>query len=117
MLVQFFRSNKISGWRRHQSAVFGSPDFIFRKEQLAVFVDGCFWHNCPLHGTLPASNADFWAKKLKRNQARDSLVNRTLKAQGWRVLRLWQHDLKTQNEQFCIAKITKALDHSDLNRK
>src|SRR5262245_43803626 len=96
-LIRFFRKNSIKGWRRSNS-IFGRPDFVFSKYRVAVFVDGCFWHNCPKHGTRPSLNALFWEKKLKRNTARDRLVNLTLRAQGWEVLRVWQHELAKVNE-------------------
>jgi len=70
------------------------PDFVFRKERLAVFVDGCFWHGCPQHGTQPKGNRAFWRKKLASNRARDLRVNRALRAAGWRVVRIWEHALR-----------------------
>ena len=91
-LVQILRSYRIRGWRRNLS-VFGSPDFVFRRPRLAVFVDGCFWHGCPLHGSIPSTNYEFWKAKLAKNKARDRLVNRRLQALGWRIVRLWQHEL------------------------
>ena len=92
-LAKLFRKHRITGWRRGQP-VFGKPDFVFIKPRLAVFVDGCFWHSCPKHATKPKGNAVFWQKKLAANQARDRLVTRTLRSAGWRVLRLWEHELK-----------------------
>ena len=92
-LVRLLRAEGIAGWRRHQP-VFGKPDFIFRKERLAVFVDGCFWHSCPTHGTVPATRRAFWIKKFAGNKARDRRVNRELRRLGWRVLRLWEHELR-----------------------
>jgi DNA mismatch endonuclease Vsr len=79
-------------WRRNQS-VFGKPDFVFPKLKLAVFVDGCFWNDCPKHGTHPKNNRAFWKNELRRNKKRDRLVNRTLRARYWRVLRIWEHQL------------------------
>src|SRR5579859_4648296 len=93
VLARILRINKITGWRRKQR-VFGKPDFVFRRRRLAVFVDGCFWHCCPKHGTKPASNKPFWKKKFAANVARDKRVNRELRRQGWRVLRIWEHDLR-----------------------
>src|SRR5271170_6573395 len=87
-LAKLFRRNKITGWRRHQK-IFGKPDFIFRQMRLALFVDGCFWHGCPKHGTKPKGNAAFWKNKFSRNIVRDRLVTRTLRKAGWRVLRIW----------------------------
>lgn len=96
-LAKFFRRHKISGWRRRQN-IFGRPDFVFRKLKVAVFVDGCFWHGCPLHGTRPKSNRAFWRNKITRNKKRDRLVGRTLRKNGWRVLRVWEHELSRKRE-------------------
>ena len=85
------------------------PDFVFRSHRLAVFVDGCFWHGCPLHATSPKTNADFWLKKLAANRTRDRLVSRTLRALGWRVLRIWEHELKRANEPRLLARLNRAL--------
>lgn len=92
-LLRVFREHQISGWRRG-FPLFGKPDFVFPKERLAVFVDGCFWHGCPSHGSIPATNVNFWQEKLERNKSRDRLVNRELRSQGWRILRFWQHEFK-----------------------
>lgn len=91
-LIRIFRENKITGWRRHVK-LFGSPDFVFSKARLAIFIDGCFWHGCPLHATFPKTNYAFWKKKLEENKARDKVVNGKLKSKGWHVLRIWQHEL------------------------
>jgi hypothetical protein len=68
--------------------------YVLPKLTLALFVDGCFWHGCPKHGTKPRNNAAFWRKKLAVNRRRDALVTRTLRRAGWRVLRVWEHELK-----------------------
>lgn len=103
-LAKLLRRHRITGWRQSQS-IFGKPDFIFRRARLAVFVDGCFWHGCPKHGTQPASNRAFWKKKLARNKARDRIVNRTLRQRGWTVLRIWQHELTRKNEPRLLRRI------------
>jgi DNA mismatch endonuclease (patch repair protein) len=107
-LAKLLRANGITGWRRHQP-VFGKPDFIFRKVRLAVFVDGCFWHGCPKHATRPKSNAAFWRRKLAANKARDRLVTRTLRARGWHVLRIWEHELARKNEARLMRRVRDAL--------
>ena len=107
-LAKLFRRNKITGWRRHQK-IFGKPDFIFRQVRLALFVDGCFWHGCPKHGTKPKGNAAFWKNKFSRNIVRDRLVTRTLRATGWRVLRIWEHELARKNEARLSDRIQRAL--------
>ena len=99
-LAKFFRRKKITGWRRHQK-IFGKPDFVFPKLKLAVFVDGCFWHGCPKHGTQPKGNAAFWRKKIAGNRIRDRLVGRTLRKSGWQVLRIWEHALRGLSSAEC----------------
>jgi DNA mismatch endonuclease (patch repair protein) len=122
-LVRLLRAQRISGWRRHirvRSMACGTrnlgagamagrsfrtprsalrvftvrPDFVFLKQRVTVFVDGCFWHGCPRHATQPQNNAVFWRRKLAANRARDRRVNRELRRAGWRVVRIWEHELK-----------------------
>ncbi len=107
-LAKLFRRNKITGWRRNRK-VFGKPDFIFQKIRLALFVDGCFWHGCPKHGTQPKGNRVFWKNKFARNKARDVLVTRTLRSAKWRVLRIWEHELARKNETCLIKRIQRFL--------
>lgn len=107
-LALLLRRYKIVGWRRHVP-IFGRPDFIFPKLRLAIFVDGCFWHGCPKHGTKPKNRSEFWRKKLAGNQDRDRLVTRTLRSQGWRVVRVWEHELRPRNECRIMAKLQRVL--------
>ena len=82
--------------------------------RLAIFVDGCFWHQCPKHSNIPAGNRPFWAAKLASNKRRDRLVNRTLAGRGWRVLRVWEHELARKNEGRLLGKIRrKTLIHEE----
>lgn len=110
--ISLFRRYHVKGWRRH-GRLFGKPDFIFLKQRLAVFVDGCFWHGCPMHSSHPTSNHVFWEKKLKRNKERDRLVTKTLRKSGWRVLRIWQHELTRKKEGRCASRILRALGKSN----
>lgn len=68
------------------------PDVVFMRHRIAVYVDSCFWHACPQHGTLPKTNCDFWSAKLASNVARDSFSTDLLEANGWVVIRAWEHD-------------------------
>ncbi len=106
-MAKLFRRHEITGWRRNQP-VFGKPDFVFLKFKLALFVDGCFWHGCPKHGTQPAGNRSFWKKKFARNIARDRLVNHALRQANWRVLRIWEHELVRKNEVRLLRRIQRA---------
>ena len=109
-LAKLFRRHRITGWRRNQK-VFGKPDFAFRRERLAVFVDGCFWHGCPRHYKIPAGNRAFWKTKFASNKARDRRVNRELRKLGWRVVRIWEHEFTPQGE-LCLGRIQAALNSS-----
>jgi DNA mismatch endonuclease (patch repair protein) len=73
----------------------GTPDIAIGTGKLAVFVDGCFWHGCPRHGTMPKTNRAFWRRKIVRNRERDSEVDRELRKLGWRPVRVWEHELRT----------------------
>lgn len=83
----------VRGWRNHYAKLKGRPDLAFLGARLAVFVDGCFWHACPECGRLPSSHAQYWSAKLHSNRERDVLVTATLRAHGWHVLRLWEHEV------------------------
>lgn len=71
--------------RRQVDVVFGPP-------RVAVFVDGCFWHGCPIHGSMPKANAAFWRSKLAANRRRDDDTDSRLRAAGWYVVRVWEHE-------------------------
>ncbi|MFT3868055.1 MAG: very short patch repair endonuclease [Nibricoccus sp.] len=103
-LVVVFRVNEITGWRRG-SKLIGRPDFVFPKLKLAVFVDGCFWHGCPKHATWPKQNEAFWTTKILGNIQRDRRVDRTLRKAGWRVLRIWEHELTKKNTPRLVKRL------------
>ncbi|MBD3147552.1 very short patch repair endonuclease [Microbispora camponoti] len=69
-----------------------TADIVFTKAKVAVFLDGCFWHGCPLHHTVAVTNAGFWAEKVRRTRERDAETDQLLKEAGWRVLRVWEHE-------------------------
>ena len=103
VLAKLLRLHKLTGWRRHVGLP-GKPDFTFHQRRLAVFVDGCFWHGCAKHCRMPSSNKSYWRPKIARNKTRDQLVTATLRKRGWRVLRIWQHDLSANPER-CVRWI------------
>lgn len=115
VMARFFRDRGITGWRRHPR-VFGRPDFAFHRHRLAIFVDGCFWHRCPKHAREPKSNLPFWSKKFCANKKRDRLVNRTLRTRGWRVLRIWEHELARKNQKSLLRRILKILKDTPAQR-
>lgn len=117
VMARVLRALGITGWRRHIAISLGRghpafsagrsamalrrvrPDFVFRVRKVALFVDGCFWHVCPIHATQLRGHAVFWREKLARNTARDRSVTRLLKAKGWKVLRVWEHELAAKQRR------------------
>jgi DNA mismatch endonuclease (patch repair protein) len=106
-LAALFRRFNIQGWRRNQNLT-GKPDFAFRKQKVAVFVDGCFWHISPKCYTRPKTNRTFWDRKREDNITRDRRVNRQLRRQGWKVIRIWQHALQ-KSPSVCLNRIHRTL--------
>lgn len=109
-MMALFRAHRLTGWRR-RVALFGKPDFVFHRERVVVFVDGCFWHGCPRprHAPLPKNRAEWWAAKLLRNKERDRIVTRALRAAGWRVLRVWECALTPKRSARTAAHVARAL--------
>jgi DNA mismatch endonuclease (patch repair protein) len=93
-------------FRKHLAPLPGlrcRPDIVFTRRHLAVFVDGCFWHRCPEHGSEPKANGDWWRRKLDANVARDRRNDAMLTAAGWTVLRLWTHE-QLEDMVACVTK-------------
>ena len=135
-LIAIFRAQRIVGWRRQQTIRFNfqpstsnpersklsvgrrafsfrvRPDFVFRARKLTVFVDGCFWHGCPRHFSQPRNNAAFWRKKIAANRTRDRLVTRTLRQLGWKVVRVWEHELSRKNEGSLLRRLASWMGRS-----
>lgn len=85
--------------RKHPRGVFGKPDFGNKTRRIALFIDGCFWHGCPGHYREPKSNVGFWRNKLERNRARDGLVTEKLREEGWKIYRIWEHELERKKRK------------------
>lgn len=93
---------------RVRSKLPGHPDVVFSRARVAVFVDGCFWHKCPACYRAPKNNAGYWTAKVERNVSRDARVNVALDAMGWKVLRLWEHEVR-QDVGSCVSRVVDAL--------
>ena len=106
-MVTLLKAHRITGWRRHY-ALPGKPDFVFRPQRVAIFVDGCFWHKCPRCFKAPSSNSDYWVPKIQGNVRRDRRVNRQLRQRGWRVMRVWEHSLRDPDR--VAGRIARMLD-------
>ena len=79
---------------KNSTKYFGKPDIVLPKYKTVIFIDSCFWHGCKKHGSIPETRKKFWTKKIERNKARDKEVNRHYKKDGWKIIRIWEHDLK-----------------------
>ena len=97
----------LRGYRLHQK-IAGRPDLLFTRRKVAVFVDGCFWHQCPTCFVRPKSNNEYWDKKIARNVSRDVEVVRLLSDEGYTVLRLWEHDV-LKSTGYCRDLIARAI--------
>ncbi|MGI6784315.1 MAG: very short patch repair endonuclease [Aminivibrio sp.] len=103
-LLKLFKDNKITGWRRNYT-VDGKPDFVFLKLKAAIFVDGCFWHGHDCRNTRPEANEEYWRKKRERNISRDREVTERFIKRGWKVLRIWECELKKSRIDETLARI------------
>jgi len=103
-MIALMSGQGIKGWRRNHPLP-GRPDFVFRREKVAVFVDGCFWHGCPVHYVEPRTATAFWRRKIAGNRRRDYRVTRELRNMGWKVLRLWEHDLKRDRRLNAMTRL------------
>ena len=90
-LIKIMKTLKFS---YHPKGIIGNPDFANKKQKIAIFIDGCFWHKCPKHYIKPKNNMIFWKNKIKKNVQRAENVNKLLKKEGWRIIRIWEHDIK-----------------------
>lgn len=91
-----------------------SCDVAFPKQRVAVFLDGCFWHDCPVHGHVPKTNAEYWGRKLERNRARDEATNALLISLGWVPVRVWEHETPFIT---AVERVTAQLRWKRIDRK
>ena len=96
--LSLLKENKIKGWLRHYKHAPGTPDFVFIKEKISVFIDGCYWHKCPDCFITPKSNTEFWMNKINSNVARDENIDILSYEKGWKVLRIRECMLKNEKE-------------------
>ncbi|PIP24242.1 MAG: very short patch repair endonuclease [Candidatus Nealsonbacteria bacterium CG02_land_8_20_14_3_00_37_10] len=94
-------------YSKNSSRYFGKPDIVLKKYKAAIFLDSCFWHGCKKHCRIPTARKKYWTKKIERNKQRDKKVDRYYKKIGWKVVRIWEHNMKNIN--VVISKIVKTL--------
>ena len=125
-LAKLFRANGITGWRRGRRLSFRKmlkaenlkaesghtriirPDFVFLKDKVAVFVDGDFWHGHPTRAKIPKTRRAWWLAKIEGNKARDRRQNRILRKNGWKVVRVWEHELDRKHVHRALRKLRAA---------
>jgi DNA mismatch endonuclease, patch repair protein len=84
----------LKGYRIHNENLPGKPDIVFINKKIAIFVDGCFWHKCPICYVEPKSNPEYWLLKIRMNVYRDQKNQNDLESMGWKVIRIWEHEIK-----------------------
>jgi len=105
--------NKGYRFRRNTKDLFGKPDISIKKYKTVIFIDSCFWHQCPIHGNMPKTNVEYWKPKLERNVERDKEVDEYYKQKGWNIKRIWEHEVKKDLEKV----VTEIGDFIDKYRK
>lgn len=113
-LISYFNDNHVTGWRRKYN-VKGHPDFVFLKERIAIFVDGCFWHGHDCRNTRPSENYEYWAAKREKNIAHDREVTARFERRGWSVIRIWECELKKKNHAVLEEKLHSLLQPHQIN--
>jgi DNA mismatch endonuclease (patch repair protein) len=113
-LITVFREHKVIGWRRGYQ-LYGKPDFVFPRQKVAIFVDGCFWHGCKRCFRMPTTNVAFWVRKIGRNKTRDKEVGTKLKKEGWKVLRLSECIFKTKCQ--LLRKLSRVIEIMPTRRR
>lgn len=108
-LIMLFKNNSITGWRRNYP-VKGHPDFVFQKQRVAIFVDGCFWHGHDCRNTRPKENEEYWTKKRERNMQHDIEITKLFTDHGWTVLRIWECELNKNNQLATLSRIQSVLN-------
>ena len=98
-LIQLFRQLDVKGWRRNYKIARAHPDFVFLKKKIAVFADGCFWHGHNCRNLTPKQNSEYWQKKIENNRIRDKEINERLERKGWKVIRIWECEIKEKNKE------------------
>ena len=97
-------------YRKNSLKYFGKPDIVFKKYKTVIFLDSCFWHGCKRHGSIPTTHIKFWTEKIERNKARDKEVNKYYRKEGWKVIRIWEHEIKRSCERIIGTTVSNLVD-------
>ena len=108
-IMRDLRRRKIY-FAKNVAGLIGKPDILFRRKKIAVFIDSDFWHGHPKRFIMPKTNVEYWQKKIYKNRFRDKEVNRELKKKGFKVIRIWEFDIK-KNYNKALNRILRATNH------
>ena len=100
-------------YRKNSKGYFGKPDLVLKKYKTVIFIDSCFWHGCKKHCRLPSTRKNYWIPKIERNKQRDKEVNQHYKKMGWKIIRVWEHNIN-KNLDKIIAKVNKVLNNVEI---
>lgn len=114
-LTRLFAKNHINGWRRNCNLQ-GKPDFVFPKDKVIVFVDGCFWHGHECLKPRDSLKKGFWKEKIERNKERDKMVSKSLRKEGWKVVRIWECEIEKGRYRRKLTLIKNYLEISRLKK-
>ena len=104
----------VKGWRKNANDIEGKPDVVFPHAKLAIFIDGCFWHGCPVcKKKLPQTNREYWVQKINHNMELAKTHNQKLAEQGWTVIRIWEHEIRDKE----AMKVVKSTIRQALNKE
>jgi DNA mismatch endonuclease, patch repair protein len=107
-LFSMLAGMRVKGWRKNDISLSGKPDVAFPVEKVAIFIDGCFWHGCPVcKRKLPTTNYEYWFKKINRNIELAKENNKKLADEGWTVIRIWEHEVQDINSMQKIKSTIK----------
>lgn len=108
IIMQELKNRKIY-FAKYVSTIEGKPDIVFRRKRIVIFIDSDFWHGHPSRCVMPKSNRVYWKKKIARNRERDREVSLALRKQNWKIIRIWEYDIK-HNFNKSMKKILKAIE-------
>ena len=105
--IEFRKELWKEGFRygKNSAKYFGKPDLVLPKYETVIFIDSCFWHGCRRHGSTPKTRGSFWKTKIEGNKERDAEVSKYYKKLGWKIFRIWEHNLKKNERRFDFCKI------------
>ncbi len=114
-LFSMLAGMSLKGWKQNASNITGKPDVVFVDQKVVIFVDGCFWHGCPVcQNKLPQTNREYWERKITRNVELAKSHNEQLRREGWTVVRIWEHEISSKDDKQEIRiKIRQAVKPGD----